>query len=169
MKRAIGLLVIVAAMGMGGAKPKPQKPAGRAAKAFERMKSLVGAWEGKHSDTPVSVSYELVSGGTCLMERLTSPDTADMVTVYHLDGDTIMCTHFCGAGNQPRMRFKPSSDDPKAFAFRFVDVTNLASPKAGHMQNLTVTLVDDEHFTQDWTWNDGGKDATEKFRYSRKK
>ncbi len=166
MKRAIGLLVVFAALGMGGEKAKP---IGHAEKAFERLRSLVGKWEGKHGDTPVSVTYEMVSGGTCLMERLTSPDTADMVTIYHLDGDTIMCTHFCGADNQPRMRFKPASDDPKAFAFRFVDVTNLASPKAGHMQDLTVTLVDDEHFTQDWTWNDGGKDATEKFRYTRKK
>jgi hypothetical protein len=56
------------------------------------MKSLMGEWngtmnhEGQEMPVSVSVSYTLVSSGTSLMERLTTPDGSDMVTMYHPDG-----------------------------------------------------------------------------------
>jgi hypothetical protein len=60
--------------------------------AWEKMKSLMGEWngtmnhEGQEMPVSVSVSYTLVSSGTSLMERLTTPDGSDMVTMYHPDG-----------------------------------------------------------------------------------
>ena len=72
---------------------------------FDKLKSLAGQWQGKRSDgKPVVVTYELVSGGHGIMERLEAADEDEMVTVYHPDGDGLMMTHYCSAGNQPRMR-----------------------------------------------------------------
>jgi hypothetical protein len=135
------------------------------------MKSLAGEWSGTMNhggqEMPVSVSYTLVSSGTSLMERLTTPDGSDMVTMYHPDGSRIMMTHYCSGGNQPRMRTETSSAD--SIAFDFVDATNLASPKAEHMRKLVVKFQDTDHFTQEWTHRKDGKDETGVFKYARKK
>jgi hypothetical protein len=139
--------------------------------AWEKMKSLAGEWSGTMNhggqEMPVSVSYTLVSSGTSLMERLTTPDGSDMVTMYHPDGSRIMMTHYCSGGNQPRMRTETSSAD--SIAFDFVDATNLASPKAEHMRKLVVKFQDTDHFTQEWTHRKDGKDETGVFKYARKK
>jgi hypothetical protein len=139
--------------------------------AWEKMKSLAGEWSGTMNhggqEMPVSVSYTLVSSGTSLMERLTTPDGSDMVTMYHPDGSRIMMTHYCSGGNQPRMRTETSSAD--SIAFDFVDATNLASPKAEHMRKLVVKFQDADHFTQEWTHRKDGKDETGVFKYARKK
>jgi hypothetical protein len=116
---------------------------------------------------PVSVSYALVSSGTSLMERLTTPDGSDMVTMYHPDGSRIMMTHYCSGGNQPRMRAEALTGETVAFSF--VDATNLASPKAEHMRKLVVQFQDADHFTQEWTHRKDGKEETGVFRYARKK
>ena len=155
------LALVLAAPAAPGANP-----------AWEKMKSLVGHWEGTmtHGDAsmPVRVSYELVSGGTSLMERLSAPDDShDMVTMYHPDGSRIMMTHYCSAGNQPRMRADALKGD--AVAFSFVDVTNLSGPQAEHMRRLVVKFQDADHFTQEWTHHKAGKDETGVFRYTRKK
>ncbi|HEV8231037.1 MAG TPA: hypothetical protein VGQ75_01710 [Thermoanaerobaculia bacterium] len=139
--------------------------------AWEKMKSLVGEWEGtmSHGDQtmPVRVSYALVSSGTSLMERLTTPDGHDMVTMYYPDGSRVMMTHYCSEGNQPRMRAEASSGD--VVAFSFVDATNLATPQAEHMRKLVVKFQDADHFTQEWTHSKAGKEETGVFKYTRKK
>ncbi len=140
--------------------------------AWEKMKSLVGRWEGtmSHGDMnmPVTVSYELVSDGTSLMERMNAPDNhQEMITMYYPDGSRIMMTHYCSEGNQPRMRADALNGDTVAFSF--VDVTGLASPQAEHMRRLVVKFQDADHFTQEWTHRKAGKDETGVFKYTRKK
>jgi hypothetical protein len=144
--------------------------------AWEKMKSLVGEWEGTMThgemNMPVKLSYSLVSGGTSLMERLDAPgegDGHDMVTMYYPDGSRIMMTHYCSEGNQPRMRAQAPVSEPKSLAFDFVDATGLVSPQAEHMRKLVVRFDDADHFTQEWTHRKAGKEETGVFRYSRKK
>ena len=141
--------------------------------AWEKMKSLVGEWDGTVTDggtaLPVSVTYLLVSSGTSLMERLSTPDGHDMVTMYHPDGSRILMTHYCSDGNQPRMRAQAATGEPKSIAFKFVDVTGLANPQAEHMRKLVIRFDDADHFTQEWTHRKAGHEMTGVFRYSRKK
>lgn len=141
--------------------------------AWEKMKSLVGEWEGTmtHGEMamPVKVSYELVSGGTSLMERMNAPDDShEMITMYHPDGSQVMMTHYCSDGNQPRMRANAANADG-SIAFNFVDVTNLPGPQAEHMRKLVVRFQDADHFTQEWTHRKAGKEETGVFKYARKK
>jgi hypothetical protein len=142
--------------------------------AWEKMKSLVGEWEGtmSHGDQsmPVKDSYSLVSNGTSLMERMSTPDGShDMVTMYHPDGSRVMMTHYCSEGNQPRMRANAAAGDVKSLAFSYVDATNLPSPDAMHMHQLVVKFGDADHFTQEWTHRVAGKEETGIFKYTRKK
>lgn len=141
--------------------------------AWEKLRALAGEWEGtvthEGKPMPVSVSYTLVSSGHALMERLSTPDGADMVTMYHPDGSRIMLTHYCAGGNQPRMRAEFPVGEPQSLAFDFIDATNLASPKDEHMRKLVVRFQGPDHFTQEWTHRKDGKEETGVFTYKRKK
>jgi len=73
---------------------------------FEKLKTLIGQWEATTpSGTHGTVKYELVSDGSAILERIGGDEHAamDMVTVYHPDGARLVMTHYCSAGNQPRM------------------------------------------------------------------
>jgi hypothetical protein len=143
----------------------PVKSAG-----LEQLKSLAGEWDGTNAGgKAVHVIYQVVSNGDDLLERLDSTDASEMVTMYSADGDRIAVTHYCSAGNQPQMQTAPIAGAAKQFVFNFVRATNLASPAAGHMGKLVVIIQDHDHFTQEWTWFEGGKPAhTELFRFTRK-
>src|SRR5262245_33835119 len=75
-----------------------------AAAGFEKLKSLAGEWQAQGPHGLTKVSYEIVSGGTAVMETIIPPQEPTMVTLYHRDGDQLMMTHYCSGGNQPRMR-----------------------------------------------------------------
>jgi len=138
--------------------------------AFEKLKSLAGNWQAKSSMNPATpVSYEIVSGGSAVMEKLDEHGKYDMVTIYHRDGDRLMLTHYCAANNQPRMRLESASADGKTLKFSFLDVTNLAKPTDGHMRQVEFNFQDADHFTQTWTFIQDGKDQVDTFEYARKK
>lgn len=138
--------------------------------AFDKLKSLVGEWEGTTSTGEATrISYQLVSGGSAVMETIHEKDGPGMITVYHTDGDAIMVTHYCSAGNQPRMRAVAPQGEIKSLKFSFVDVTNLSKPTAGHMKSLTLHFIDNNHLKQEWTYSDSGKDATAVFTLERRK
>lgn len=156
---AVILMVVVLSAGMCFAKTLPE---------FEKMKSLVGEWKGTSMDShPATVTYTLVSDNSALMERLAMGDESEMVTMYYPDGDRLMMTHYCSAHNQPRMRSQTVSAEIKNITFDFVDVTNLSAPDAGHMKKLVVTFADKDHFTQEWTWTQKGKERTEVIKFER--
>lgn len=136
---------------------------------WERMKSLVGRWEGTAEGSPVSVTYKLVSNGTSLMETMDMPGESEvMITMYHPDGGGLLATHYCAAGNQPRLRLR-SAGDPGMFDFMLVDATNVSDSTGEVMQRLVVTFKDADHFQQTWTAKKDGKSHSSDFVYTRKK
>ncbi|MBI4161745.1 MAG: hypothetical protein HY509_04780 [Acidobacteria bacterium] len=141
----------------------------RAASAFERLKSLAGEWHGRDPEgNPVRVSYAVVSGGSALVETLAPAKEPSMVTVYHLDGDRLMMTHYCGSGNQPRMLAEVPAGEIQDLTFAFLDATNLAKPSDGHMESLAFTFPDGDHVSQVWTWSEAGKKTETTFDLERK-
>jgi hypothetical protein len=92
-----------------------------------------------------------------------------MTSVYHLDGADLRLTHFCGAQNQPRL--KASAIDPESgqITFSFVDITNLSSPTAGHVQGLEVRFLAADHITLRFRFTGDGKESDELVDLKRKK
>lgn len=136
-------------------------------KSFNQLKSLAGTWEGKTAEgNAVQVSFRETAGGSALMSEIVGRE--DMITMFHLDGpNRLLMTHYCGAGNQPRMQASPSPEG-KTITFDFVDATNLASPDAGHMSRLVVAMLDANHHTEEWTFTDHGKGMKQFFDLQRK-
>jgi hypothetical protein len=135
-----------------------------AQKSYDQLKSLDGIWEGKNSKgEPLHVSFRDTAGGSALMSEIMGEGHHDMVSMIHLDGpNRLLMTHYCGAGNQPRMA-ATTSPDGKTITFDFFDATNLSAPDAGHMQRVVIALLDANHHTEDWTFNDHGKEMKEFF------
>jgi len=138
-----------------------------AQKSFSQLKSLAGSWEGKSSDgKPVLVSYRETAGGSAIMSEILGDHS--MVTMFNLDGaNKLLMTHYCTVGNQPRMQASVSPDG-KTITFDYVGATNLSSPDAGHMQKMVLTMVDENHHTEEWTFADHGKELKQVFDLRRK-
>jgi hypothetical protein len=138
-----------------------------AQKSFGQLKSLVGTWEGKNSQgEPVQVSYRMTAGGSALMSEINGHGE-NMISMIHFDGtNRLLLTHYCAAGNQPRMQAS-ASPDGKTITFHFVDATNLDSPQAGHMDHVAISMLDPNHHTEEWTFTDHGKEMKEVFDLKR--
>jgi hypothetical protein len=130
-----------------------------AQKVLDHFKAMVGKWEGKSPKGQSSdVKYQLVAGGTAVMGESHMIDD-DMTSMFYVDGERLMMTHFCPSGNQPRMQ-ATFSPDLKTVSFEFVDATNLPSPSAGHMRRAVYIFSDADHYSEEWTWKQEGKESS---------
>jgi len=136
--------------------------------SFDAMKSLNGNWEGKGRDgKPLLVSFKVTAGGSALMSEIHGMGE-DMVTMFHPDGDRLLMTHYCGAGNQPRMQ-GTASPDGRTITFDFIDATNITPQQPGRMEKLVVTMLDPGHHTETWSFKGAdGKEMREVFDLHRK-
>ena len=126
---------------------------------FEKMKKLVGTWvqadeDGKPTDTVVSV-IRLTAGGSAIHETLFPGQPQEMISVYTVEGDDLVLTHYCVLGNQPRLKADPKSA-PNQIKFDFAGGANLDPKKDKHMHAATVTIVDADHLQIDGiAWDNG--------------
>jgi hypothetical protein len=121
-----------------------------AQKSFDKLKTLAGSWEGTMDGKPLQVSLRVTSMGNAVMHEMTGagrPD--DPITMFNLDGARLLMTHYCDAGNQPRL-VGTISPDGKTITFDFIDATNLLSSQMGHMQHVVFSLIDADHHTEKW-------------------
>jgi hypothetical protein len=149
--------------------PQEMHPVARTTPAFDQLKSLAGNWEHTNSaGQKVQVSYEVISKGSVVMERVHPGNEPDMITMYSLEGDRILATHYCSMGNQPTMQTAPSPAANGKLDFTFLRLAGAKSPDEGHMSALTVSMPDKNHLVQTWTFDDHGKTMTDNFSYTRK-
>ena len=130
-----------------------------AQKSFDTLKALAGSWEGQAKTVPteadiegkpMQVTLRVTSMGNALVHEATvagRPD--DPITMLYLDGDRLLLTHYCDAGNRPRMVGKMSADG-KTVEFDFLDVAG--TTEYGHMHHAVFTVIDANHHVEDWTY-----------------
>ncbi len=136
-------------------------------KTFDMLKGMEGNWVGKNSQgQPLEVTFRMTAGGSALMSESHGKGPENMITMFHMDGDRLVMTHYCGAGNQPRM--KVISSDAKSVSFEFFDGTNIG-PGDGHMQHATFTQLDANHHSEEWVFLNHGKEMKELFSLERVK
>ncbi len=146
-----------------------------AAQGFDQMKALVGDWvdaDGSLGLKPgeVAVSYRLTGGGKVLIENQFSGTPHEMVTVYLRDGDALVATHYCAAGNQPHFRSKSIS--AREILLDFDGGTNLDPAKDTHIHSARIEFISPDEIRSDWMgWVGGKADPSHvaKFHLVRKK
>jgi hypothetical protein len=133
--------------------------------SFDALKSLAGSWEGAvHVVPPVpafegqksEITLRVTSRGNALVHEIHQVGVPDdparydhPLTMLYMDGDRLLLTHYCDAGNRPRMEGTVSRDG-KMVEFDFLDVSG--SVKYGHMHHAVFTMVDADHHMEDWTY-----------------
>jgi hypothetical protein len=148
-----------------------------AQKSFDTLKTLSGSWDGRVTTVPptpemegkpVHATLRTTSMGNAIMHEMRGEGRADdPITMLYLDGDRLMLTHYCDAGNRPRMTGKMSPDG-KTVEFDFLDVAG--STSYGHMHHAVFTLIDANHHTEEWTYMEpGDKPIHARFELQRSK
>lgn len=164
MKRILALAMM--AVTAHGAEARP---ASSADAAFEQLRNLAGDWEGKDErGSVVHTSFRMVAGNTTVLETLRHADMEEMLSLYSVDGDSIVLQHYCPTNNQPRMRATPAAGKVKQLVFEFQGAGNLPDLATGHQHKLVIEFEDATHITERWTWRAKGKDALMVFRLARK-
>jgi hypothetical protein len=165
------VLVLISTIALAqSAAPKSEVAKTEAQKSFDTVKTLAGEWEGPVTtdlpeamkakmgvnSNPLHVSLRVTSRGNALVEEEQEAGTPldytrydHPVTMLYLDGDRLLLTHYCDAGNRPRMVARKSSDG-KSVEFDFVDAAG--STQYGHMHHAVFTIIDASHHTEDWTY-----------------
>ena len=145
--------------------PAAEKP--NSVLAFERLTSLVGQWKGTQDGREMRLTYTLTARGSALMEEFRAGETV-MVTMFTVDGDHLIATHYCSAGNQPQMMTKAITDSSaKSLTFSLSHAYGMKTPGDWHNTGLTVTMEDKQHLTQVWTYEYKGKTGTNTFHFTR--
>ena len=131
---------------------------------FERIKSLAGTWEGTFISThegnepkPATVTYRVTAGGSAVVETLFGDTPHEMVSVYHLDGDSLVMTHYCMLANQPTMSAAGGDNKPDTISFVCSGGTNIPNENVPHMHAATFTFDGDDHVISDWVMHQDGQ------------
>jgi hypothetical protein len=135
-------------------------------KSFDKMKTFAGVWQGSVSTDSkddhsmegamMRVSLRVTSRGNAIVHEMKAAGTPDdptrydnPITMLYVDGDRLLLTHYCDAGNRPRMSGKVSPDGKKV-EFSFVDLSG--GTQFGHMDHAVFTVIDENHHVEDWTY-----------------
>jgi hypothetical protein len=127
-----------------------------AQKSFDTLKSLAGTWQATYEGKPMQATLRVTSNGNAILHEMKGEGPDNPITMFYLDGDRLLLTHYCDAGNRPRMAGKLSPDG-KTLEFDFVDVGNYTPSQGGHMQHAVFTMIDANHHTEEWTFMLEGK------------
>ncbi len=128
--------------------------------AFERFKKLEGKWQGKSTKGwEEAMHFKTIARGSVVVENsFDAHPNETMMTMFLLDGDRLLLTHYCVAGSQPRLAATSFEEDGRKITFTFLDATNLPSRDKGHMDKAVFHFVDENYFTSRWTWYQDGKE-----------
>lgn len=144
MRRLTGLIMLVATAAVASAQeqPKPDGAQPEAKKAFAQLKSLAGSWRGTIMGRSINSTIRVSSSGNALLHEATAegggvPDHE--ITAFYVEGDRLVATHYCDAGNRSRMEGKLTPDG-KSVEFSLLEV--VGGTQRGFLKRLMLTLTD---------------------------
>jgi hypothetical protein len=127
-----------------------KKPAANA--IFEKLKGLEGTWDANMMSADgekTKVIYQVSANGTVVQETSFAGSPHEMITMYTVEGDSIVATHYCAGDNQPTLRLDTSKVKGDALVFDFVNVRGKNTK--GHINGLTVKFGPDGKVEESWS------------------
>ena len=150
------MVLTVAAMlslRVGGAEPAPAKASDGpekvvydASTAFEFLRTLAGDWERSggahdHGGDSHRVIFKTTAAGSSVMETMFPGEEMEMISMYHMDGNTLLLTHYCALHNAPILKFE-KSDKPGEIKFVFHGGTNFDPKVDAHVHEGVLRIKD---------------------------
>lgn len=134
-----------------------------AAAVFDRLTALEGTWTGTADVSPEGVEgtsvFRVSANGSVVMETMEPGGPHEMINMYHLDGDDLVVTHYCSAGNQPTMRLDLARASATEAPFVFTGGSNLDAAHDDHIHDLTLRFVAEDEIEAHWTHWEGGEEG----------
>jgi hypothetical protein len=125
--------------------PKANTAPSSGKQAFEKLKALAGSWQGEIMRIPISFTIRATSSGTTILHEAHTeggdPPNHE-ITIFYLDGERLLATHYCDAGNRSRLEGKISTDG-KTIKFSFLDLAG--SKRGGYLKDMAFTAIDADH------------------------
>ena len=123
-----------------------------AQKVFDQLKNLAGTWQGTIMGISINVTIRVASSGTAILHEATTsggrpPDHE--ITMFYIEGDRLLATHYCDGNNRARFEGKASADG-KASEFTFLDVAG--NIKGGLVKRMVFTPVDANKHVVEFTF-----------------
>ena len=146
--RKLAILIIIVATATVALAQEPSKtaaPQSDAKKAFAKLKTLTGSWQGKVMDIPIDFTIRVASSGTAILHEGNTSAAGppkNEITMFYLNGDRLLATHYCDGGNRSNMEGKLSADG-KAIEFSFLEV--VGPTRGGYLKDMVITMIDADH------------------------
>jgi hypothetical protein len=146
------LICLVMAMACGTSVAQTTSQPSDAQKAFDNMKNFAGSWQGTIMGISINVTIRLTSSGTAILHEATTgggrpPDHE--ITMFYVEGDRLLATHYCDGGNRARFEGKMSPDRMTS-EFNFLDVAG--STKGGLVKRMVFTIIDANKHVVEFTF-----------------
>jgi hypothetical protein len=154
MRKLTILIILVATtvVASGQEPPKTASAQSDAKKAFTTLKTLAGSWQGTIMDISINFTIRAASSGTAILHEGNTdggrPPNHE-ITMFYLDGDRLLATHYCDGGNRSHLEGKMSPDG-KTIEFSFLDVAG--STRGGYLKGWVFTMSDANHHTVEATF-----------------
>ena len=143
----------------------PNPNAAHEAAMLGPITQLAGDWEmtDEHGTAHLAARFAVTSAGSAVREIMFPGEPHEMTNLYHMDGGNLVLTHYCAAGNQPRMVASKAAetDDGVVFHFGLDDVSNLRASHDHYMGDMTLTILKSGNIRQDWRSYDREGNLTE--------
>jgi hypothetical protein len=117
----------------GSAHATPEEAQAGSTVQFGKIAALAGEWRVQERPS-LRIVFEPTAGGSVIVERWMVGERMHSLTVYHLDGERLVATHYCPQGNQPRM--VASAAGAAGVRFAFLDATDL-DPHESYQHDLS--------------------------------
>ncbi len=145
------MAAFVMLFGVNASAQEHQHAAPKSNAAFEKLKSLAGTWNANMMTADgqkTSVEYRVSAAGNVVMETQFRGTDHEMITMYTVDGDDVLATHYCSAGNQPLLKLNAEKSTPKRLVFDFVRKSGGGGP---YINAADIQIADDGKVVEEWS------------------
>ena len=138
---------------------------------FEQLKEMDGTWDATAAQVagepmpdeegPLKGQHQFTvsAAGTVVMEVMGPGTDHEMINMYHMDGEDLVLTHYCAAGNQPTMKLDREMLAAGKTHFAFTGGTNLDPEADQHIHSTMMEWQEDGSLVEAWSAWAGGEEA----------
>jgi hypothetical protein len=102
------------------------------------------------------VSVKTKAAGSAVVHTYAQGTPGEMETVFHMDGDQLLLTHYCALQNAPVLKFV-KTNKPGELKFEFLGGTNFDPKVDAHLHESTFQIKDKDTIEQNSTVFANGK------------
>jgi hypothetical protein len=106
------------------------------------------------------VAVKTKAAGSAVVHTYAAGTPGEMESVFHMDGDDLLLTHYCALQNAPVLKFQ-KSDKPGELKFVFQGGTNFDPKIDAHLHESTFVIKDKDTIEQRSTVFANGKPSPE--------